>query len=154
MTWDVEDPAWIFFFRTRYWETQRLWFRNTFLYSSVARAEVKDGRSYTSPSLRAFIKCTGVGWIRSEQYRQCACNVTSRAFVQPSLQWESNKLAASGIQHAMCMRHICHQWPVRLYTIFPHNLMNAAIFRGGGFIENEMRVLIFSTASDWYISRS
>jgi len=67
--------------------------------------------------------------------------------VQPLLQWENNKFVASGIQHAIRMRHICHQWPVRLYNIFPHYLRNATIFGGeGGIIEREMRVLIFSTA--------
>jgi hypothetical protein len=26
----------------------------------------------------------------------------------------------------------CHLWPVRLYDIFPHNLINGTIFVGGG----------------------
>ena len=26
----------------------------------------------------------------------------------------------------------CHLYPVRLYNIFPHNLINSIIFRGGG----------------------
>jgi hypothetical protein len=119
MAWDVEDPAWISFCRTRYRETERLWFRNTFLYSSVAGAEVKDGRSYTSVSLHAFIKCTGMGWIRNEHNRQCTYNVTLGAYVQPLLQWISNKLVASGIQHAMRMRHIVICGPSGC-TIFFH----------------------------------
>jgi uncharacterized membrane protein len=59
------------------------------------------------------------------------------------------QLVASGIQHAMRMRNICHQWPVRLYIIFPHYLTNATIFGNKKkIIEREMRVLIFSTGFD------
>jgi hypothetical protein len=32
------------------------------------------------------------------------------------------------IQHAMSMRSICHLWPVRLYSIFPHCITNGTIF--------------------------
>jgi len=31
------------------------------------------------------------------------------------------------IQHAMRIRYICHLWPVRLYSIFPHYLINGKI---------------------------
>jgi len=65
--------------------------------------------------------------------------------VQPLLQWKNNKLVASGIQYAMRMRHICHQWPVRLYNFLPH-FMKATIFGNKKkIIEREIRVLIFST---------
>jgi hypothetical protein len=32
------------------------------------------------------------------------------------------------IQHAMCVRYICHLWSVRLCSIFPHYLTNGKIF--------------------------
>jgi len=35
---------------------------------------------------------------------------------------------ALGIQHAMRMRHFVILWPVRLYNIFPHNLINGTIY--------------------------
>ena len=36
---------------------------------------------------------------------------------------------ALGIQHAMCMRHNCHLWPVWLNRIFPPYLTNGTIFK-------------------------
>jgi hypothetical protein len=35
---------------------------------------------------------------------------------------------ALGIQHTMHMRHYCHLWPVPLYSISPHYLINGTIF--------------------------
>jgi hypothetical protein len=40
----------------------------------------------------------------------------------------------------------CHLWPVRLYNIFTHYLINGMIFGGGEVTENKMGVLIFCTA--------
>jgi hypothetical protein len=40
----------------------------------------------------------------------------------------------------------CRVWPVWLYHIFPHDLMNSTIF-GKKVIEHKMCVLIFSTTS-------
>jgi hypothetical protein len=35
---------------------------------------------------------------------------------------------ALGVQYAMRMCHSCHLWPVRLYSIFLHYLINGTIF--------------------------
>jgi hypothetical protein len=55
--------------------------------------------------------------------------------MQPLLQWRSNNITYSecvfvafGIEHAECMRRIvCRLWPVRLYNIFLHYLINGTI---------------------------
>ena len=53
----------------------------------------------------------------------------------------------------------CHErapyyclWPVRLYNIFPHYLINGAIFEKKSVINHTMRVLIFSTTFLKHIS--
>jgi hypothetical protein len=53
-----------------------------------------------------------------------------------------------------CKIHVlyCHLWPVRLYTIFSHYLMNSKISEK--VTEHKMRVLIFSTTFVWNISQS
>jgi hypothetical protein len=45
---------------------------------------------------------------------------------------------------------LCHVWPVWLYHIFPHYLINGTIFRGW-ITENKMCVWIFITTSAWNI---
>ena len=54
------------------------------------------------------------------------------------------------IQHENCtffgVELHCHLWPVWLYHIFPHYLINDTIFFGGGGItEHKMYLFIFST---------
>ena len=46
----------------------------------------------------------------------------------------------------------CHLWPVRLYSIFPHYLINGAIFEN--VLLNIKCVLIFSTTFVWNVSHS
>ena len=41
----------------------------------------------------------------------------------------------------------CHLWPVRLYNIFPHYLINGTIL--GNVTDHRMRVWIFSTTFIW-----
>jgi hypothetical protein len=64
-------------------------------------------------------------------------NITLRgAFAKPLLPWKNNRyytlwvcVIALFIQHAKRMRRIyCHLWPVWLYHIFPHYLINITIF--------------------------
>ena len=43
-----------------------------------------------------------------------------------------------------CIVLCCHLWPVWLYRIFPHYLINGTIFRGGGCVEHKMYVSVFS----------
>ena len=42
-----------------------------------------------------------------------------------------------------CTVLYCHQWPARMYNIFPHYFIKGTIF--GKIIEHKMCVLIFST---------
>ena len=51
-----------------------------------------------------------------------------------------------------CVILYCHLWPVRLYHIFPHYLINRTIFGEKNLI-NIKCVLIFSTTYVWSISR-
>jgi hypothetical protein len=73
--------------------------------------------------------------------------------MQPLLQWKSNKYyifwkCFCSLQHPACKAHApyylyCHLWPVCLYNIFPHYLINGKIFKKK-LIEHKMCVLIFS----------
>ena len=48
----------------------------------------------------------------------------------------------------------CHLWPVRLYSILTHYLINGLIFERKKVTEHKMCVLIFYTAFVWNISHS
>ena len=52
----------------------------------------------------------------------------------------------SCLSYTACNAHVpyCHLWPVRLYHIFPHYLINGAIFVGGGGLLNIECVFLFS----------
>jgi hypothetical protein len=72
--------------------------------------------------------------------------------MQPLLQFISNKyyifwVGLFNLRHPVYNVHApyCHMWSVRLYRIFPHYLMNGAIFEKKNVIEDEHSVLIFST---------
>ena len=45
-----------------------------------------------------------------------------------SITYSECVFVALGIQNAMRMRRICHLWPIWLYDIFPHYLINGTIF--------------------------
>jgi hypothetical protein len=58
------------------------------------------------------------------------------------------------IQYAKRMRHILfNQWPVQLYDIFPHYLINGMILEKIKGIKHKTCILIFS-ANVWNISHS
>jgi hypothetical protein len=66
------------------------------------------------------------------------------------LQWKSNKycifwLCVCSLRYPARNSHVpyCHLWPVRLYHIFPHYLINGTIFVKK--LPNKKCVLIFST---------
>jgi len=55
--------------------------------------------------------------------------------MQPSLSWKSSKyntfwVCVSSLRYPACDAHApyCHLWPVWLYYIFPHYLINSTIF--------------------------
>jgi len=55
------------------------------------------------------------------------------------------------LRYPACNAHApyCHLWPVRLYSIIPHYLVNGTIF--GKKLLNMKCVLIFSTAWTWNV---
>jgi hypothetical protein len=72
--------------------------------------------------------------------------------VQPLLQWKSNeyyttRVCICSLRYRACNAHAsyCHQWPARLYNVFPYYLINDTIFATTKNFENKMRVSSFST---------
>ena len=83
------------------------------------------------------------------------------AFVQPLLQWKGTKyyifwVCVCSYRYPACNAHApyCHLWPVWLYNIFPHYLINGTIFGGKNVIEHKTCVLISSTNLVWNIFHS
>jgi hypothetical protein len=81
--------------------------------------------------------------------------------VEPLLQWKSNKhyilwVCVCSLRYTACNAHApyCHLWPVLLYTIFPHYLINGTIFGEKKVTEHKTCVLIFSTTFVWNIFHS
>ena len=68
------------------------------------------------------------------------------------------KLHETPIWVSQCARRHCHLWPVPLYSIFPHFLINGTIFgekkKKKKITEHKMCVLIFSTTFICNISHS
>jgi hypothetical protein len=69
--------------------------------------------------------------------------------VERLLQWRSNKyyifwVCVCSVSYSACNAHApyCHLWPVRLYYIFPHFLINGTIF--GKKLPNTKCVFWFS----------
>ena len=53
---------------------------------------------------------------------------------------------AFGVQHAMFMLRVFHWWPVPVYKLFPHYLINGTIFgKKIKVIENKTCISSFST---------
>jgi len=65
-------------------------------------------------------------------------------------------MCVCSLRYPACNAHApyCHLWPARLYSIFPHYLINGTIFGGGGVTEYKTCVLILSTNFVWNISHS
>ena len=59
------------------------------------------------------------------------------------LQTERVSVADISSTQSPCAVLYCHLWPLRLYTIFPHYLINDKIFKKK-IIEPKMRVLTSS----------
>jgi len=92
--------------------------------------------------------------------RQCTCNVTWDAFLQPLLQWKSYKyyilcVCVCSLRYpaATRLRHIV-MWPALLYCIFPHYLIKDAIFGGKKKNEHKMNILVFFITFIWNNSHS
>ena len=74
------------------------------------------------------------------------------------LLWESSKyyifwVCVCSLGYPACNAHspYCHQWSVRLYSIFPRYLINGTNF-GKDLWNHKMHVLIFSARFAWKIS--
>jgi len=54
-------------------------------------------------------------------------------------------MCVCGLRYLACNVHVpyCHLWPVQLYSIFPHYLINGTIFKKK-VIEHKMCVCVFS----------
>jgi len=98
--------------------------------------------------------------LRNLQDIKCMCNVTLRCIHATMLQWKSSKyyifwVCVCRFMYPACNAHApyCHLWPIWLYHIYSHNLINGTVFRKLG-IEHKMCVLIFSTTFVWNISHS
>jgi hypothetical protein len=72
-------------------------------------------------------------------------------FVQPLLQWKSNKsyklwVCVCSLRYPACNARApyCYMWPVRLDSMFPHNLINGTSYEKN-IIEHKMWVLVLST---------
>jgi len=104
---------------------------------------------------------TEPGVTNGKQDRQCTYNVTLRCVRAPLLRWENDKYYISwvcvcSLSFPACNAHApcCHLWPVQLFSIFPHHLINGMIFEIKKKVtEHKLRVLIFSTTFIRNISR-
>jgi len=62
------------------------------------------------------------------------CNVTLRRVRKPLLQWKNNEyyticVCICSLKYPACNAHApYHLWPVPLYIIFPHYIINGTIF--------------------------
>jgi hypothetical protein len=76
----------------------------------------------------------GNGTLRSEQDRQCTCNVTTGSVranhccCRKAVLYSEWLCVTLVIKHAMRMCHAVIIWPASLYNIFPHYLINGMIF--------------------------
>jgi len=101
------------------WHFQRLIYRSKLKTSSPYRAVNTRHLGYSNNNNTGNVSNT---WHRG-------------TFVQLLLLWERNKyyifwVSVCSLRHPACNAHApnCHLWSVRLYSIFPHYLINGTIF--------------------------
>jgi hypothetical protein len=108
---------------------------------SFIRTELPDNDQSWSNSLRCSTGGDTVFQPSCIEFVCCNNNTTSvrtpqpwGAFVQPLLQWNSNGyhifwVYVGSLMYPACNAHApyFHLWPVRLYSIFPHYLINGMI---------------------------
>jgi len=71
-----------------------------------------------------------------------------------SITYSESVFVALGTQHEMRMCHIINLWPLRLYYIFPHYLINGTIFEKKKVTEQKIYGFIFCTTFARNISHS
>ena len=103
-----------------------------------------------------------VAWLgnhkKIQQARPCTYNVTLRRLPATIVAVEKQQVLHNftvcicSLSYPACNAHApyCHLGPVPLYSIFPHYLINIAIFETKKKVtEHKMWVLIFSTTFAW-----
>jgi len=76
-----------------------------------------------------------------KQDRQCTYDVSvwhvRATIVAVEKQWvlHNHNVCICNLRYPACNAHVpcCHMWPVPLYNIFPHYLINGTIFGGGDY---------------------
>jgi len=93
--------------------------------------------------------------------RQCTYHVTLRCVYIPIVAVDEQKVLHT-LKVCVCsLRYpaynmnapYCHLWPVQLYYIFHHYVLNGTILENK-FTENKIRVMIFFTTFVWNICHS
>ena len=116
--------------------------------------DFRSGRFFLKKRAPVFFTGTKF-WAGSqdEQNKTGSVRITERwgAFVQPMLQWKSCKYyilweRVCCFRNPACNAHApyCHTWPLRLYNIFPHYLINDTIFGGEKTLLNIKSVFLYS----------
>ena len=99
-------------------------------------------KGITLPLLYSYIETDG----------QCAQNVTMRPFRAITVAVEKQSVLhivsvcfqpQVSSMHCACAVLYCRLWPLRLYIVFPHSLINGSIFEKQNFIGHKMCFQIF-----------
>jgi hypothetical protein len=76
------------------------------------------------------------------------CNATLRHSLVTIVKYSTLRVWVCSLRYPACDAHApyCHLWPIHLYYIFPHELINDTIFEGGGGEALNIKcILIFCT---------
>ena len=80
-------------------------------------------------------------------------------FLQPLLQWKSNKyykfcVCVCSLSYTACIAHVpyCHLWPAMLYGIFIHYLIRGMIFKRSYRTQNVCFDFLFLAVSNTLVS--
>ena len=91
--------------------------------------------------------------IKARSRNRCCCETIIRIKNDECVCLLSRRSYTARKVHLLCDVLYCRLWPVWMYRILPHYLINGNIF-GERNLEHKIRVLIFSTAFVSNISHS
>ena len=138
---------------------------------SHSRRQQSPNRQWTISRITETGRAAGYSETSIYTYQTTRCPVPTRQamYVQRNIQARSYNHSCSGkaisinvfwlcvcsLRYTACNAHApyCHLWPLWLYSIFPHCLINGMIF-GEKVTAHKMCVLIFSTTFVWSISHA